>query len=1019
MHQQTLIEASATSAAAEATSREARDLDLVGIGVATPVRVAMAGERPGPAAAIDWTNTVRFVRVLRTGAVISLICQATYIAVDWRWAEARYEAVVALHVFNLLTAAIFLGLTYVRAFRERMPQFILGGCTLLFAATAALAILTLNGASLTMTVTIAMVGVAALVPWNWRWQAALAIASAGSMAALTLIRPAADPHLAYDWLAIVTAACVAHYVALSGGGYRREIASRIAALQLSHRELLAESAKREAVAAINERVHRQLGESEAKLRKIFETSSDVITINRLSDGRYLDVNEAFGAFGYTREEALSGSASALGVWADRARLREFMKALKTTGSVVNMEFDMRTKNGRLEPFLGAAKVIELDGEKCVVTIGRNIRSIKQAEADLIAAREAMRAQIETLERTEERLRAEIFERTHAMEQREAALRRLADSESKLRKIFETSTDAITISRVSDGRYLDLNERFSAIGYSRKEALGKTAADLGIWADPAQLRTFLYKMRTEGSITNQEIDVRTKSGAVRQYLLSATVRDLNGEACIVAICRDFTTIKQNQNDLIAAREVMRAQIETLEQTEERLRAEIVERARAMEQREEALRKLAASESKLRRIFDVSPDSISIARMSDGEITAVNQSLCTMSGLKPEELIGRKASATGIWANADLTEFSRLLRTDGQVRDVDAILRHRSGRLIPHIISSVVAELGGELCAISIAHDITKRKLAEKELLAAREAALAASGAKSEFLSSMSHEIRTPLNAILGMADLLWESELDGEQRRFLDTMRNNGNMLLELINEILDLAKVESGRLNLEKTPLDLRDLSEKLLDTLAQRAQARGLDLSGRVAPGTPTALLGDPLRLRQILFNLIGNAIKFTQTGSIAVTIEPVTAPRANPAPSTGTEAAGIIGGAEGAAAQVWIRFTVRDSGIGITTAQVSTIFSSFTQADSSTARKYGGSGLGLAIVTRLVALMGGEITVESTPGVGSSFIVTVPLEAQAAQEEAEGDENQRAGDAVGLAGVRVLVVDDDATTRASWASC
>jgi PAS domain S-box-containing protein len=1017
MNQPNPIEASATQASAEATDRKTQDLHTNSIEVAAPACVTAAGESPGePAEAINSLDTLWPLRDLRACAGIVLVFQAIYLAADWSWTGKRYEAILLLHIFNILSAAIFLKLTHIRAYRDRIPQFVLGGWTLIFATTAALSILTLNRAPLTITLTITMVGVAALVPWDWRWQAGLAIAAVCSMAAVTLIQPEADPHLGYDWLAIVSAAGVAHYAALSGERYRREIASRVMALQMSHQWLLAESAEREAVAAINERVRRQLGESEAKLRKLFETSSDVITINRLSDGRYLDVNEAFGVFGYTREETLAGSAGALGVWADRAQLREFMKTLTTTGFVVNMEFDLRTKDGRIEPFLGAAKVMELDGEKCVVTIGRNIRSIKQTEADLISAREMMRGQIERLEQTEERLRAEILERTRAMEQREAALRRMADSESKLRKIFETSNEMITISRQSDGRYLEVNEAFFvASGYTREEALDKSAASLGIWPNRTQLKELLARLKTDRTVTNHEADLRSKSGAVRPYLVSATVIDLSGEACIVAISRDISALKQNQNDLMAAREVMGAQIETLERTEERLRAEILERTRAMEQREEALRKLADSEDKLRRVFDLSPDLISISRLSDGRYMDLNKGFGA-TGYSREEALERSAGSLGIFADrTQLQGFLDKLKSDGTVANMEFDLRTRSGAVRPYLFSATVIDLGGEACVVAIGRDITTIKETQRDLIAAREAALSASQAKSEFLSSMSHEIRTPMNAILGMADLLWESELDAEQRHYLDIMRNNGNMLLELINEILDLAKVESGRLRLEKTPLELRDLTEKLLDTLAQRAQAKGLDLNGRIAPGTPTALLGDPLRLRQILFNLIGNAIKFTQTGHIALTIDMVTRPPAIPALSVATDADSIADGTDESGTPVWIRFTVRDTGIGIAADQVSTIFSSFTQADSSIARKYGGSGLGLAIVKRLVALMGGEITVESAPAAGSSFIVTVPLEAQPAPQDAAADKDARAADSVALAGVRVLVVDDDTSARAT----
>ena len=323
--------------------------------------------------------------------------------------------------------------------------------------------------------------------------------------------------------------------------------------------------------------------------------------------------------------------------------------------------------------------------------------------------------------------------------------------------------------------------------------------------------------------------------------------------------------------------------------------------------------------------------------------------------------------------------RIVTRDGETRWV-----FEKGRGIQDEKSGEVLWLDGAIM------DITVRKQMEEELVQAREAAEAANRSKSEFLASMSHEIRTPMNAIIGMANLLSETSLTPEQQEFVQVFQSSGHNLLSIIDDILDISKVEAGHLDLEEIDFNLIDVIEKTCEIMALRAHERALELTCHIKPDVPVFLTGDSARLRQILVNLIGNAVKFTEKGEVCVEVKQH---------------------------QTWLRrhearvvellFSVTDSGIGIPPEKTDSIFDIFTQADSSTTRKHGGTGLGLTISKRLVELMGGQIWVDSKIGVGSTFSFTADF---GIQSGAPGYIQPRLG---GIQGLKILVVDDSPANR------
>src|SRR5665647_417818 len=343
---------------------------------------------------------------------------------------------------------------------------------------------------------------------------------------------------------------------------------------------------------------------------------------------------------------------------------------------------------------------------------------------------------------------------------------------------------------------------------------------------------------------------------------------------------------------------------------------------------------------------------------GIITDVNKQMEALTGCTRDELIG--APFKDFFTDPERAEAAiKVVLSEKKVTDYELTACARDGKkTVVSYNATTFYDRGRTLQGVfAAARDVTERKRVEVELKEAKADAESASRTKSDFLASMSHEIRTPMNAIMGIADLLAKTALSPEQDKYVQIFRRAGDNLLNLINDILDLSKVEASQLELERTGFSLNDHLEKVTEMVAARAHEKGLTLVCEIAPGVPNDLVGDPTRLRQVLLNLIGNAIKFTQSGGVSLRVALDT----------------------GSSVPTALRFTVSDTGIGIPGEKLAQVFERFTQADSSTTRRFGGSGLGLTISRRLVELMGGRIWLESEVGKGSVFAFAVPFEISA----------------------------------------
>jgi len=497
-----------------------------------------------------------------------------------------------------------------------------------------------------------------------------------------------------------------------------------------------------------------------------------------------------------------------------------------------------------------------------------------------------------------------------------------ESEEKFSKVFHSAPNGIIITRLSDGRIVDINMSVSKIsGYEASELIGKLPSEIGLWVDLKDRDESVRELKQRGKVSDKEYRFRRKSGDEFYGLFSMETFQYDGLKHAIASIVDLS-----ENKIMEV-------------------------------------KLRSNEERFQTYVESSPLGVFITD-DFGRYLDCNQAAYALLGFSRNELLQK--SIPDILPADQIETGLRLFALLKENKSVsgEINLRRCDGTLVPVILDAVQIPDGKYMAFCT---DIRERKRAEGELietnLRLEEAtaransmaaqAEAASLAKSQFLANMSHEIRTPMNGVIGMMNLLSETDLTPEQRSFANIVKSSGENLLSIINDILDFSKIEAEKLALETIDFDLLKTIKETEEILAPRAREKGLEFSCAVGPSAHRSARGDPIRLRQVLTNLIGNAIKFTAHGEVAVTVE---------TQSENSE-------------RLTVKCIVRDTGIGISEGKSKILFSPFQQLDPSMTRKFGGTGLGLAISKRLVEMMGGAIGVESEEGKGSCFWFTVVL--------------------------------------------
>ncbi len=496
-----------------------------------------------------------------------------------------------------------------------------------------------------------------------------------------------------------------------------------------------------------------------------------------------------------------------------------------------------------------------------------------------------------------------------------------DDASSIRQILDKSPIGATIVNQTNGKILFCNNTFLKIIAAPKTSNPENLDYSETWADKTIYTTVREKLRQGKNITNLEVERLCFDGSHRWMLINSQSILFEGEEAQLFWQFDITERKKSE------------------------------------------KLIEANELRLKQIFEASPVAIGITRESDSTIRYANSKYSSLLGYTHEEILGHKAAQ--MWArHEDREKFLKLFKEFGFVDQMEAIGLHKDGHEIWVSISWKPFEYEGDPCHLFWIYDISQQKRNETALSAAKEQAEAATRAKSNFLATMSHEIRTPLNGVLGIAQLLNKTHLDHEQQQFVDTILNSGNSLLSIVNDVLDVSKIEAGNIELESVSFSPEEFFQHILWPFNAIAADKGLNFTLTTPAFEDISLQGDTGRVRQILVNLVSNALKFTEKGDVSVTIEEVPANEVNSKLSPNL-----------ATTQCYYKFSISDTGTGIATDKLDSIFDPFNQEDNSITRKFGGTGLGLSIVKSLVELLNGQISVASEMGAGSCFTVIIPF--------------------------------------------